>query len=370
MLAMPLREILWGNQREIQADQRYGQLRRISKRRKLNAAQQKELDETRGPSRRLFLRRVTTVVGTSAALTTPIGAYLLEKFLKSPEPQYAAPELQTLAQEARAWTLVDGRKMTTLFPETEIVAAVLSGKVDPRTFMPFIQPRILFANDTDDAMLQTRYETDDAAKTKAVITLPKGGQFPGGANLNYAWLGKNRSFSTIKISPEIQRSTIRVPVALKEASQLKDMPEYYQLYLQVAQDQGVEFTVVNPDNLPISEAEKIANIAENLGFAEKALTGESTSFLDTIADIGSHIRMGGITFANWYQDQLNRGYNPVETAAIKAGKNFVGLLESKGVLRRQGDIWAWTNGSAPEISSPRFLQLVLEMSTKSIPSFR
>lgn len=60
---MSLKEILWGTPEEVQADKRYGDLNRISHRRKLNPNQQAELAETRGLSRRLFLRRGASVLG-------------------------------------------------------------------------------------------------------------------------------------------------------------------------------------------------------------------------------------------------------------------------------------------------------------------
>lgn len=89
---MSLKEVLWGTPREILADQRYGQLSRMSQRRKLNPAQEAELVETRGLSLRLFLRRGLTVVGGTAAVASPIGGYLLThselfQFGSTPEVQ-------------------------------------------------------------------------------------------------------------------------------------------------------------------------------------------------------------------------------------------------------------------------------------------
>lgn len=74
---MSLKEVLWGTPREIQADQRYGQLNKTSQRRKLNPTQEAELAETRGLSKRLFLRRTATVLGGVVAISSPVGGYLL-----------------------------------------------------------------------------------------------------------------------------------------------------------------------------------------------------------------------------------------------------------------------------------------------------
>lgn len=74
---MSLKEALWGTPREIQADKRYGELSRISQKRRLNPIQQAELEETKGFSRRLFLKRGATVLGVVTIAASPVGGYLI-----------------------------------------------------------------------------------------------------------------------------------------------------------------------------------------------------------------------------------------------------------------------------------------------------
>lgn len=68
-----LKELLWGTPEEIQGDRRYAQLKR---RPKLTAKQQVDLDEAKGLSKRLFLRRAVTTVGGAIVLTSPVAAYV------------------------------------------------------------------------------------------------------------------------------------------------------------------------------------------------------------------------------------------------------------------------------------------------------
>lgn len=73
---MPLKEFLWGTPEEIQADQRYAVLKSRSR---LSAAQKGEFNRLRGLSKRLFLRRMATVIGGSILVTSAVGAYVISR---------------------------------------------------------------------------------------------------------------------------------------------------------------------------------------------------------------------------------------------------------------------------------------------------
>lgn len=124
---MSLKEVLWGTPREIQADQRYGELSRMSQRRKLNTTQEAELAETRGLSRRLFLRRGAAVIGTTTVLATPIGAYLVTR-----------PDHQANEEEIVFWQSLEGLSNTQKVGKVDqfytthfLTEAVARGKVFP-----------------------------------------------------------------------------------------------------------------------------------------------------------------------------------------------------------------------------------------------
>lgn len=369
------KELLFGTNEEKTAHQT---IKRFEGRQNLRPGQQTQLDEARGLTRRLFLRQAGTAIVSGGLIYTVYTATRL-----APWPPFFAPasetlelatspELQILAWEVRAWTLVDGSKMTQLFPEIESYAAILAGEVNLQSFIPYVKPRLYFSNDTDDPRLNTTLtDPDETLSTRAQIKIPAGSLFTGGAELNFKWLDKKTNSATIKLTPEVQKSSIRIPIILKEVSQIYDAVEYYKTYLQLAYDQGVEFTVLNPESVSPSQAEIEANVAENLGFTEKSITGDQVSFLDTLIDFGAHIRVGGIMFANWYQDQLNRGLTPPETSIVRYSKNMVSLLESNGVISREGNRWGWTkSSSAPAINTPLFIELVKAISQHPGPRFR
>lgn len=79
-----LKEFLWGTPQELQADKTIG---RLTRRAKLNSQQEAELAEAKGLSRRLFIRRGATTIGATLAVTSPIGAWLVNEALKPPQPQ-------------------------------------------------------------------------------------------------------------------------------------------------------------------------------------------------------------------------------------------------------------------------------------------
>lgn len=312
-------------------------------------------------TRGYFLR--LGVTGGILAATTPLWFPHLLRSSESPLPK--------LAQEIRDWTLTDGTRMAGQFPEAEKAASVLAGEGDMRVWLPHVNSRLRFADNIhDDASLDTWREEDRFTETQVQVIVPPSVQFPNGVDLNYQWFDKENSYMTLTIAPQIRGSSVRLPVAIKEASQVYDHLEYSKLYLKLVEKQGVvSFRVIVPEGLHMEEEEKTANLAFAVGYTERVLSRESRSFYDHIIDSGSHIRVGGIMFANWYQDQLYRGVTPPETKTIRAGKNWTGFLEEKGVIGRQNNYYGWTQGSAPPTNSPQFLELVQELTGRVGPRF-
>lgn len=365
---MNIKEFFFGTQRELEARAR---LKLADNRKSLpHVRRDHHQEEDRGISRRYFLR-VGGVACAGGLLTAATGLLWFPAIRGSETETYSDPKLQGLARDIRAWSLIDGRRMASIFPEVEKAAVVLAGERNTRLWLPHVNSRLRFADNSEgDASLDTWREEDQLTKRRVQVAVQANNQYPNGINIDYRWFDREASYKTITLSPEIQASSLKLPVAVKETSQAYDYLEYSRLYIRIAEQQGgATFKVINPDGIPIDEGEKTANIAEVLGFAERQLTKEPRSFLDYIIDSGSHIRVGGIMFANWYQDQLYRGITLPRTTIIQKGLDWVSFLEQREVIKRDGNFYTWAQGSAPRIDSAKFIDLIRELTGKAGPRF-
>ena len=173
--------------------------------------------------------------------------------------------------------------------------------------------------------------------------------------------------SLIALSTEVLASSIRLPILVKEVSQLYDNLDYCRVYLSVMQGRGVQFMVQNQQHVATSENETIAAVAHELRKVEEETLGHR-SLLVTLVDTGSALRVGGILFATWYLDQLNRKITvPNDSRWAQAGHQIGGFLQDRGLIRQQGDIFVWTKGKAPEIISPELLSLVFALTPVPLP---
>lgn len=315
------------------------------------------------PSRREFLTQIAIGSLFLNACRTSSGADfgVSPKPAESPVPveQFTDLKLQIYGRELAAWVLKDGTKMVD-YPEVRKAIDILSGKFNPKVYIPFAKPPMVFVPSTDSGGKFTRHiEYDINSKRRGiVISLPTGEKLP------YFWISNDKSRGEIKLEQSVQNNSVRMPIIVKEVSQVYDLPEYYRLYMRLAQEQGISYSYINEDNIPTSEDELIANVCETLSAFERERTGNS--FLTDIIDTGSHIRVGGFLFANWYQDQLNRGFKPDVSNVV----NFVGIsimrfLINKRLIRQNGNHYDWINGQSPEINSKEFMDLLKEASEKS-----
>jgi hypothetical protein len=272
---------------------------------------------------------------------------------------FSAPELMRLAKEVRDWK-IGNQKVLDLFPENQKTVSIMAGEINPQEFIPYAKPRVYFSNNEDDASLYTQLKSVPEDELSKGILI----QFPSGSAKKYRWLDQTQSTLTIKISSDIQRSTLRLPIAVKEVSQITDYPEYAKAYLEHVRDQGVAVTLINNKNELLSEAEALANAAEDIAANEVGINNKdySQAFFHTIVDMGSHIRVGGIMFANWYQDQIHQGKAPADNLQIRNGKGYASFLAAKDIIKIENGLWVWSNGSPPEINSSSFIDLVKDLS--------
>lgn len=278
-----------------------------------------------------------------------------------PTEQYTAPQLQQLGQEVANWTLYNGSKMVDLFPEARKASDILTGKINPRVFNPFINPPIKFSTDVKDADFVFHVRSDLNDSRGAGVISPSGRRVP------YRWISQDASGATIRISLEILQTTARLPIIIKEVSSLYDEEDFCRLYLSLVDKAGGQTVLINPSNIPTTEQERVIALAVAASKLEEQVN--TTSLLLSLIDIGGHIRTGGIMFANWYLDLLNRRQPVPQAEWFNVGHQYVGFLQRKRLIKQEGNMFIWTKGQPPAISSPEFLGLYTELTGRKLPVF-
>lgn len=281
-----------------------------------------------------------------------------------PAEQFTDLKLQVYGRELAAWVLKDGTKMAN-YTEVRKAIDILSGKIDPRIYVPFVKPQLIFIPAVDSGGAFIRHiQYDRSSKRRGLaISLPTGEKLP------YYWISNQSSRGEIRLDPSVQSSSVRMPVLVKEVSQVYDLPEYYRLYMKLAQEQGISYRYINEDNVSTTQDEILANACEAISNIETEQIG--SSFLNEIIDTGSHIRVGGISFANWYQDQINRGFRIDENSTVnRVGISVMQFLKNKRLIMQDGSRFVWTRGQAPNIDSKEFMDLLTELSGKSGLTFK
>lgn len=362
-----VKEFLIGSPQERKAGE---QAKRLANKSKLTPHQEAELNNALRMSRRHALR-LGAILGASAiGASTGVGAYFLKERSSQPEPlrnpdQYIDPKIQQLGREIENWSLGNNFRMATVFPDIGKAAEVLQGKVDPRKYIPTLALPIGFSNKVENAAFEMTILPDEDDPRKIEISLPNGEKAIRG------W--SNKPSAVFRLSSELERNDVRMAVMTKEASQLYDYQAYCELYLQLLNQAGVTTRFINPTNIQTSAGEVLANTVKQVWMVEEQKTGTKSLFIDLV-DAGSGIKVGGIMFANWYVDQLNkRLYVPdTNTSWVKAGHDYAGFLQEKGLIvqRPNGGIFVWKNGKSPEINSPEFSNLFFEFTARRVPNFK
>lgn len=307
--------------------------------------------------RSLIIAGAVAVVGTIAVATALLKPW--ELFQTTEQEQFVDPALKELGHELYNWQQ-DGTKLSAIFPEINKAADILTGKIDPRTFIPIMKLPLMFKIVDNNPDFNLKLVEDTIDPRGILVSIREG------TSTSLPWISR-QSEAAIRLTPTIRANTVRRPITVKEVSQLYDHYEYCRLYLSLVQNAGVKVDINNLDNMPISETEKIIVMAHQLRRHEE-ITFQKRSFLIDIVDFGSAIKIGGILFANWYVDQLNRKLPIQENADwFKTGHDFAGFLQSKGLIiqRQRGGLFTWTKGQSPNINSEEFLKLVEEYSGRT-----
>lgn len=267
---------------------------------------------------------------------------------------YTVGTLQKLGKELNEWKLADGTLMAGRFPEIKKATDLLSGTLDPAQYFPFIKVPIGFSilAGSDMAALAMQRIPDPNDARKIAVTTKEGQLF------NAPILARNTPVE-IAVSQDVLDSSIRLPVLVKETSQLLDYPDYARAYVNYLKaTYGINFTLSNPDNIPTSENEVMTSIVNNTAL-ERTLTGRERFRI--FVDNGSFLR-SAIAFTNWYADQLRLGLKP-EGKLVVTGLHIRNFLTGRGLIKQEGNLFVWNNGKAPEINDPKFLELVNAIST-------
>lgn len=302
-------------------------------------------------SRRGFLELSALALGGAFLSTIPD----TRPVLSQKTPQFVDPRLKSMGKELESWTLRNGFKMSSL-PDVKKVAELLNGRVDPRQFIPFMGIPLRFRDNPNitPGLFEPTIGSDrtDPRSTKIRLT--------NGEIVKVEWLRSNQPV-VIGLSEEVQKSSGRNVILVKETSHIYDLVDYSRLYLRVLAEDGVEIGIENPTNILTSETEILLNKAlAAQDIEDKKDWARGASYWQELVDMGTGLRVGSILFANWYLDQVNSKINVPNTPWVQTGHDYSGFMQHKGYIREQGRSFVWTHGKAPEILSKEFISLFSE----------
>lgn len=275
----------------------------------------------------------------------------------SPEPTAVQRErfvdggLLSLGVELSQWKLADGQLATVAFPEFRQVEELLLGSIDPRKYIPVINPPVRFNPGSVGTGFDLEVGVDRTDPRTITIQIPKFG------TEHFIWIGRLSSVS-LGVDVEALNAGAKLPAILNESSRLIDFMAYNRRYLALAAEWGVQFFMSNRKGSE-SPDETVFNFAHDLADLENQNHGNS--FLDSLIGFGPAIRMGSIAFANWELERRQKGLPIPRNNWTRSGEKFFNFMKDRGYIT-QGRIFEWTFGSPPRIDSPEFLTLVKELS--------
>jgi len=273
-----------------------------------------------------------------------------------PREIYTSSELQMLGRELAIWRYDSGQRVSDTFPIVGQAGAILRGEVNPKMHLPFLSTPIQYQEVPIESGGAFNFvmmrDPSDGRRTKVKL--------PTGEIQELPWITHttNQYFG---LSSEVRNSSIRPVVITKEVAQLTNMPTYTNLFLSLAQGEGLailDFT--NPQNIPTTDLEMKSNLASNLSVIEHTRT--KSSFYKALIDAGEGIRTGNILFANWNVEYANKRQAAPQYNWTNESMNQIGYLQKMGYIRqpKPGSLFEWTKGRAPEIGDSDFRKIMGE----------
>lgn len=276
-----------------------------------------------------------------------LGGFVYTQLHPEQEPSYTGPELKQLGLELESWQLPNGIRYIDQFPDLNPIASLLQGRTNPQEYIPYLAPHIGFSTQGEEAALivDTQDDPNNPNRTKA--------QPPRGGEVVQSWIKKNGQ-AVLHLSPWVLSfNHLRLPIAVKEISQVVDYWDYCKEYLDFVKSQGVRISAQIVGN-PLSQIEVETVLAHNLGGYERQVSGNSQ--LDQIVDLGSLLQTA-IYFANWELEKQQKGEATPQVDLLKDVYIAVHFLKQKGLIALRDNAYLWTEGQRPKIDFPNFFNL-------------
>ncbi len=84
--------------------------------------------------------------------------------------------------------------------------------------------------------------------------------------------------------------------------------------------------------------------------------GLTRTWFGDFVDLGAHLRLGGILYANWAENYQSE-YPQMPSNFIRPGGLAAGFLRDEGYIQKKGNIVVWNKGHGPDVESKEFYLL-------------
>lgn len=269
-------------------------------------------------------------------------------WLEGPKPE---PKLEKYAHELKNWTLMGGERVVNVFPDAGKAAGILLGEEDPTIYLPLSKLPIQLQDSAVRGggafkFIEPKANPNDTRK----VTVTRGIQ-----RISADWLQPG-SPAVVELSPEVQASTIRLPILVKELSHMWIQPPLIEFYTRRLEQLGImTLKTSNPNNVPTTRNEELSIYLMFLTQYERSQNGYS-SMLELV-DAAAALEAAPL-FATWKQEQEQKGLPIPNIRAVDLTQQYIDYADKNGMLDRRPNKVTWKEGLKPQLGTIEYARFV------------
>ncbi len=250
--------------------------------------------------------------------------------------------LRKIGVELENWSIKNGRKMVDLYDEVRQVRDLLTGKVDPRIYLPNLKLPLRLGVETPDRAASLSIKPNENPRDTRKIQI----RFATGVSTDpISWL--NNPEVSVRLSTEVQNmGTGKLPVVVKELIQFITLLKVYKIYLDNTPNTKALF--LNPANIPT----RIEDILYNQGKVTEAAEDTVLKYspLSELIDLGGGVGIGGLVYGtSLLNDQISS--SNLQQPGPMALQRYLDFLKRENLVKEESGHMVWAVLGPPIIGT-------------------
>lgn len=298
-----------------------------------------------------------TVPRNPIPTVAPSGPMLLTNMLH--------PKLREFGIELDQWSDSNHQLVIDSNSDAKRTRDLLIGNNDPRTYWPGIKIPLEYDNSSTSGTFTYQVQRNASDPRRVLVVIPN-------SRTEVApWVSQGNRIK-FSLSPEIERSSARLAILVKEISMFTDFVDYSKLHLLAMERLGYKTDVTTTKNIStdplelcISQSNALDVFDERYNFTTKWFKSRETLF-GVLIDHGSRIKTASLV-GNWFIDQEIAAVRPPDEKWVTMAKEAVDFMTNAGMIEVSGNAYRWKNNQLENIVNQDFLELVLDYQKVRIP---